>query len=195
MEHEGDIDILGTIPTEIGLLSSLSTLLVENTTLYGEVPEELFLLSNLESVSIEDCALSGTLPKSLLQAPTLSWLNLRDNRIGGTMDNAANPGLLALELGSNQFTGQLPSSLSNELYYLDLSNNPLLTGTVPSSYSKLSLTNLFVEGTSLSNVERVFCGTGLLDYEEFYADCGGSRPLILCRCCTHCCDETDCLPN
>lgn len=191
----GEVDVVGTIPTEVGLLSSLSSFAVTNTTLQGSLPSELFLLPELNSVLITDCVLTGTLPSTILQAPSLSWLHLRGNSIEGTIENAANPGLLELDLGSNQFTGPLPISLSKELFYLDVGNNAGLTGTIPNIYSKLSLTNLFVEGTSLTNVESVFCGTGLLDYEEFYADCGGSRPRVLCRCCTHCCDEKNCFPN
>lgn len=173
----------------------MSTLFIANSTLYGTLPEEIFLLPGLESVSVVDSRLSGTLPSSILQAPSLSWLNLRGNIMDGTIENAANPGLLALDLGDNQFSGPLPAFLSNRLYYLDVSNNAGLTGTIPSDYSRLSLTNLFVEGTNLSDLESVFCGTGLLDYEQFYADCGGSRPKVLCNCCTHCCDEIDCSPN
>mmetsp|Transcript_24121 Transcript_24121/g.59009 ORF Transcript_24121/g.59009 Transcript_24121/m.59009 type:complete len:591 (+) Transcript_24121:744-2516(+) len=217
-----EVEGYGTIPSEVGLLSSLTSFLVENQTLFGSLPGELFLLPELESVSIEDSGLTGTLPSEILQAPSLHWLSLRNNLMEGSIENAANPNIEELDLGNNFFTGEIPASfgdltsayhlglednnlsgplpdtLSNmrQLYYLAVHNNVGLTGTVPSTYSELSLTNLFLDGTGLTEVESVFCGSGLLDYEEFYADCGGSRPKVLCRCCTHCCtDETGCFLN
>lgn len=203
------------------MLSSLSRFLAENSTIFGTLPGELFLLPELESVSIVDCSLVGTLPSEILQAPSLSWLTLLGNSLDGTIDNAANPGIEELNLGGNDFTGLIPASFADltsavylglednnlsgplpdeisnmeDLYHLSVHNNVGLTGTVPSVYSKLSLTNLFLDGTGLTEVETVFCGSGLLDYEEFYADCGGIRPKVLCRCCTHCCDETGCARN
>ncbi|CAJ1970084.1 unnamed protein product [Cylindrotheca closterium] len=216
-----EVEAIGTIPSEIGLLSSLSSFLVENNAITGTLPGELFLLPELESVSIVDCDLTGTLPSEILQAPSLSSLHLLGNALNGTMDNAANSGIEELDLGHNEFTGVIPESfgdltsafylsleynnlsgplpekLSNmlQLYYLSVHNNVGLTGTVPSTYNKLSLTNLFLDGTNVTEVESVFCGTGLLDYEEFFADCRGTSPKVLCRCCTHCCDENGCIWN
>lgn len=208
------METFGTIPSEVGLLSSLTSLLIDNSAIFGPLPGELFLLPELESVSIEDCRLTGTLPSEILESPSLSWLSLRGNALNGTIDNASNPTIEVLNLGGNHFTGTIPESfgdlisanylglefnnlsgplpetLSNmsALYHLSLHGNIGFTGTVPSTYSKLSLTNLFLDQTDVTEVEGVFCGTGLLDYEEFYADCGGFPPKVLCRCCTHCCD-------
>jgi hypothetical protein len=56
----------GSIPTEIGLLTKLVSLLAPLTRLQGTIPSELALLSNtLTYVSLGGPNLEGTLPASL----------------------------------------------------------------------------------------------------------------------------------
>eukprot|EP00526_Cylindrotheca_closterium_P005340 CAMPEP_0113614066 /NCGR_PEP_ID=MMETSP0017_2-20120614/6969_1 /TAXON_ID=2856 /ORGANISM="Cylindrotheca closterium" /LENGTH=613 /DNA_ID=CAMNT_0000523211 /DNA_START=407 /DNA_END=2249 /DNA_ORIENTATION=+ /assembly_acc=CAM_ASM_000147 len=201
-----DINIVGTIPTEVGLLSSLRTVSIENSTsLSGAVPSELFLIETIESVSLRGNELSGTLPSSILQASNLFWLDLDENLMTGTIDNIANPALEGfalsnnlfsgsipaslgnlkeatyIELGINQLTGTLPDSLSriSGLEYLSLFKNPGLTGDIPTSYYNSLLTNLHLEGTNLTGLGEAFCGpegSPLPEYEEYSAECGGSTP-------------------
>lgn len=62
-ENDG---LTGTIPTEIGLMTSLEILDLSSTTLLtGTIPTELGLLSNLRSVDLGFSALTGAVPSEL----------------------------------------------------------------------------------------------------------------------------------
>lgn len=215
------IGALGTIPTEVGLLSSLEFLWLDGNALFGSIPAELFELQNLESVSVAANELSGTLPSEIGLATELFTLDLANNLISGSLENAVAPRVtfLSLEgnlldgtipldfssmtnmdylnLGDNDLTGPLPANLVNleALAVLSLFDNVGLSGTVPPAYSSFNLSLLYLEGTSLTNLEEVFCSTGLLEFEEFYADCGGTPAQVQCWCCTHCCDDIVCDSN
>lgn len=206
---------VGEIPTEVGLLSSLEYLWLDSNSLFGSIPPELFELSNLQSVTILDNGLSGTLPSEIGLATELYMLDLSENLIGGTLDNVVGPsmeylalqsnllegtippdfGLMTniyhLDLGYNRLSGPLPTNLANleSLAVLSLYDNVDLTGTVPPAYFSFNLSLLYLEGTGLTNLEDVFCSSGLLEFEEFYADCGGTPSKVQCWCCTHCCDD------
>eukprot|EP00980_Cylindrotheca_fusiformis_P001196 scaffold328_cov130-Cylindrotheca_fusiformis.AAC.10 len=207
------INAKGVLPAEVGLLSSLRYFWLDKNSLFGPVPSEFFQLSSLESLSLLNNDLTGSIPREIALAPNLQILDLARNNITGTLNSVVNPSLksLALEenslegtipldigsmtlldfldLGDNLLSGTLPSSIGDmdRLYYLGLYDNADLTGNVPASFSDLNLFNLYIDGTDLTNVEDVFCD-GLFDFDEFYADCGGTIPKVQCYCCTHCCN-------
>ena len=55
----------GEIPAELGSLSNLIRLLLEDNELSGEIPPELGSLSNLEVLGLADNDLSGCVPSIL----------------------------------------------------------------------------------------------------------------------------------
>ena len=60
----------GTVPTEIGLLTSLTSMKLYGNTFTGQIPSEIGLLTNLEALHLEDNEFVGILPsqiRSLLQ--------------------------------------------------------------------------------------------------------------------------------
>ncbi|CAB9525110.1 LRR receptor-like serine threonine-protein kinase [Seminavis robusta] len=57
-----NLELSGTIPTEISLCSSLRYLHINNTGISGSIPSELGLLSWLELLSLHDTKLSGIVP-------------------------------------------------------------------------------------------------------------------------------------
>jgi Leucine-rich repeat (LRR) protein len=62
----------GTFPTEIGLLTKLTSLVVlDNSGLRGTVPKELANLAQLEILYLDRNDLSGTLPEELSRATNL----------------------------------------------------------------------------------------------------------------------------
>jgi Leucine-rich repeat (LRR) protein len=215
------VNAVGEIPTEVGLLSSLEYLWLDSNSLFGSIPPELFELPNLQSVSIADNGLSGTLPSEIGLATELWTLDLSENQIGGTLDNVVGPNMTYLALQGNFLEGTIPldfSSMTN-IYYLNLGDNRLsgplptnlvnleslavlslydnfgLTGSVPPAYSSFNLSLLYLDRTGLTDLEDVFCSSGLLEFEEFYADCGGTPSKVQCWCCTHCCDDISCYAN
>ncbi|CAB9510345.1 LRR receptor-like serine threonine-protein kinase [Seminavis robusta] len=55
----------GSIATEIGLLSSLQKLELQDTNLSGTLPKELVLLDNLTSLVVMNTSLTGSIPDGL----------------------------------------------------------------------------------------------------------------------------------
>ena len=54
----------------------------------GTIPPELGALSSLLTLDLDSNRLSGTLPAQLGKLASLSWLNLQNNRLGGTLPGA-----------------------------------------------------------------------------------------------------------
>jgi len=64
--HLGDLSLEQTIPTQIGRLSNaLSIILHENSLLSGLVPSQLGLLTQLTRLFLQDTNVTGAIPQSL----------------------------------------------------------------------------------------------------------------------------------
>ena len=111
-----------TIPTEIGSMTQLALLSLDNNQFVGTVPTEIGLLTQLRFLSLFLNHLTGTLPTELGRLTQLTLLSLNDNL----------------------FTGTIPTALGSlmELNKLHLHGNPQLVGTVPASIC--SVPNVFI---------------------------------------------------
>ena len=140
--------LTGTIPSELGSLSSLQWLWLRGNRLTGEIPAELGSLSNLEWLDLRDNQLTGTIPSELGSLSSLQWLWLRGNRLTGEIpaELGSLSNLEGLDLLDNQLTGEIPKELGSlaNLQQLLLQANQL-TGEIPKELGSLS--NL--EGLSL----------------------------------------------
>ena len=142
----GLAELTGTIPLELGNLTSLTNLRLSNNQLTGPIPPELGRLSNLESLSLWGNELSGAIPEELGNLSSLTFLRLSGNQLAGSMPaelgNLTN--LDFLSLGGNRLTGAIPPELGRltNLLILDLgtagSGGNRLTGTIPSELSNLT---------------------------------------------------------
>ena len=124
----------GPIPLELGRLSSLQELLLNNCDLTGRLPSELGRLTNLRRLHLVECSITGELPLELC-----GLANLEDLTIAGTGMSGEIPGELCnlaklkdLYLHGNQFTGEIPSELCDlkNLELLHLAENKW-TGCIP----------------------------------------------------------------
>ncbi|KAA3473890.1 putative LRR receptor-like serine/threonine-protein kinase [Gossypium australe] len=75
--------ITGEIPKELGNLSSLTNLDLENNRLSGEIPSSLGNLKNLQFLILSKNNLSGTVPGSISDLPKLINLRLDSNDLSG----------------------------------------------------------------------------------------------------------------
>ena len=57
-----DMNLSGTLSTNVGLVSGLQRLRLENTRLAGTIPSELSHLSSLQRLELQFTQLSGTMP-------------------------------------------------------------------------------------------------------------------------------------
>ncbi|WP_254411204.1 leucine-rich repeat domain-containing protein [Dyadobacter diqingensis] len=132
----------GTITPNIKNLKKLKILgLSSNSSLRGEIPSSLGEISELESVIIQSNSLTGTIPTTLGNLLKLRWLDLSSNHLGGAIpSNIGNLGALeVLALAQNEFGGNIPLEIGGltNLTFLSLYDN-LVTGQIPSQLGNLS---------------------------------------------------------
>lgn len=78
--------LVGSIPSSIGLLTSLKSYLwLNNNRLYGSIPPSIGNLSLISSIRLDHNFLTGTVPRSLLKLNKLITLNLNDNYLSGSL--------------------------------------------------------------------------------------------------------------
>ena len=125
----GDSGLTGTIPTELGDLSSLTGLYLWGNQLTGQIPTELGDLTNLTGMSLGGNELNGAIPTELGDLSSLEGLWLEENEFTGTipteLGSLAN--LRGLYLYSNRLSGSIPTELSDlsNLTELNLHSNQL----------------------------------------------------------------------
>lgn len=144
----------GSIPASLGQLSSLQYLFLFGDSLTGAIPVELGNLSNLTTCIFSNNQLSGPIPSSLGNLSKLRQLYLDQNNLSGAIPASLGniPNLYDLYLQINSLSGTLPASLGNlgRLVHLVLGANNL-TGTIPSSFANLSSLSLF--SVSFNNLQ------------------------------------------
>ena len=146
----------GSIPAQLGQLSSLTILNFHSNALTGQIPSEIGNLTNLEQLLLHNNSLSGDFPNlSRLSRLKKLWFSGKNNRIGqGKGIPLWLNNLTALEevnLWGNEMGGSIPtlSGLSN-LKLLKLQNNSL-TGNIPSWFGDMnSLGGLYLHANNLS---------------------------------------------
>ncbi|CAL9089716.1 leucine-rich repeat receptor-like kinase protein FLORAL ORGAN NUMBER1 [Musa acuminata AAA Group] len=136
------VQLNGTLPPEIGILSGLVNLTVSCSGVVGPLPMELAALPSLRLLNVSNNNFSGAFPHVGPGGfPTLEVIDAYNNNFSGRLPLglAAAPRLRYLHLGGNYFNGTIPKEYSDikNLEYLGLNGNAL-TGRVPASLSRLS---------------------------------------------------------
>ena len=127
--------LAGTMPSQIGLLSSLQRLeLYNNPLLQGTIPSELSQTS-VHRVVWHTTRLSGTIPSRVSQLSRLSVLSLEYNTLSGTIPSALGQ-LTAMQYwmvyANIGISGEIPAALSSMSRLVEfLSLNSSLSGSVP----------------------------------------------------------------
>ena len=131
----------GTIPAEIGNLTSLTELELYSNQLSGTIPAEIGNLTSLTELELYSNLLSGTIPAEIGYLTSLTWLALAANQLSGTIPVELG-NLTRLEdlfLGGNQLSGTIPAEIGylTSLTWLALAANQL-SGTIPAELGKLT---------------------------------------------------------
>ena len=167
-------DMIGTLPDELGNLTELQYLYLNDNQLSGPVPASLANLTKLVDFYLRANDFSGPLPDfsgftnlRLLELqennfngpiPNLSRLTqlqklwLQDNALSGSIPNLASlTSLTNLSLSVNTLRGSIPSSLSSltKLQELDLWDNEL-SGPIPDLSGLTELTYLSLGSNQLT---------------------------------------------
>ena len=131
----------GSIPPELENLSSLRLLDLGSNYLSGGIQPELGNLSSLQFLWLSGNQLSGVIPAELGNLSILRQLNLGRNQLSGSIPAELwdLSGLQRLSLNHNQLSGVIPPELGNlsSLTYLDLLGNHL-SGSIPAELGNLS---------------------------------------------------------
>ncbi|KAK6136110.1 hypothetical protein DH2020_030158 [Rehmannia glutinosa] len=149
--------IKGSIPGEIGNLSSLEILSLINNNLIGIFPVAIQGLQKLQRLFLGTNQLTGSFPSSICTFQNLGSLDLTSNQISGPIPECLSnvTYLRELFLSSNQLDSNIPESLWNnheDLLRLDLSSN-FLSGSLSPNIGNLRK----AVGIDLSG--NVFSGT------------------------------------
>ncbi len=164
-------NLIGTIPTEIGNLTSLTYFNLPQNQLSGSIPHEIGNLPALYQLSLYSNQLSGSIPAEIGQCTSLWSITLGGNNLSGSIPSQIGnltalvdfqiqynqiSGTLPAQMGSmssldslfaeyNQISGSLPSELGNVTPLKNFwINNNQLSGAVPESFT--ALTNLCIPG-------------------------------------------------
>eukprot|EP00980_Cylindrotheca_fusiformis_P006739 scaffold1400_cov137-Cylindrotheca_fusiformis.AAC.17 len=134
--------LTGTLPTEIGNLNLLESFNVALNGLSDRVPSEIGLLSSLTSLQLEYNFFNGTLPIEIASLRKISSLGLSRNWFEGTIHTEFGmlTNLSTLSLRDTRLSGSIPSELgllSDTLSILDLGQNNL-SGLVPTELGALT---------------------------------------------------------
>ncbi|KAG7367655.1 two component regulator [Nitzschia inconspicua] len=185
--HVRRIGLNGTIPSEIGLLSTLRLFLANgNPGLAGSLPTELGLLSRMEKLQITSGALVGTIPTEIGSWTRLTVAGLGNNQLEGTLPTELGlwTNLVTLGVQGNDLRGTLPSEIGRlqQLESLTMERN-FFSGTVPREWTNLSKLQSFSiqENLITGGIPNGFCSLGNL--QALLADCLNE---INCQCCTQC---------
>ncbi|XP_054778380.1 receptor-like protein 43 [Prosopis cineraria] len=131
-------DLSGKIPSVWHQCKELVELqLGDNMFKQGIIPSDIGNLTSLQFLCLDNNNLQGELPSSICNASSLEILNLSHNNFSGPIPHcigSCSPALYVLDLQSNSFYGTIPKSfeLGNKLRTLNLNDN-LLYGSLPQS--------------------------------------------------------------
>lgn len=173
-----DNGLVGSLPTELGLLTKLSILDLwtanqdRRNTLTGSIPTEIGLLENLKYVrlggepGINGGNFSSPIPSEIGLLTSLTVLSLASLSIPGKIppEFGSLGKLTSLDLRSNALTGSIPSDLGLSLIALDMFglDGNLLTGNLTAS----------------------LCRPSTREWIILRADC--TLDTLECSCCTAC---------
>ncbi|KAK3225589.1 hypothetical protein Dsin_005451 [Dipteronia sinensis] len=127
LEFRSNPGLAGTIPTGLGCLKNLQSLVILENGLTGRLPIELGNLTKLKRLVLAGNKFTGKIPVSFGGLTELLILDISRNHLFGSMPLTMGglTSLLKLDLSNNMLEGKLPKELGNlkNLTLLDLRSN------------------------------------------------------------------------
>ena len=134
-------NLSGTLPPELGNLTTLEVLWLDENQLTGTIPTEMDRLINLRQLDLRNNHLSGQIPSVVSNLTAIHLLDLAFNEFSGQIPNDLGKLILlgSLDLQGNELVGDIPVELGDlaNLWYLNLGGNRL-TGAIPIVLRNLS---------------------------------------------------------
>jgi len=145
---------LNAIPPEIGNLAMLTDLELDNNQLSGVIPTEIGNLAALTRLDVTRNNLTGGIPTSIGNLTELNDLSLSENQLNGAIPAEVGnlTKLTFLNLGGNQLSGEIPQEIYNltSLSHFLLNTNQLTGSLAPEIGNLTSLVSLFLHDNQIS---------------------------------------------
>ncbi|XP_030962200.1 probable LRR receptor-like serine/threonine-protein kinase At3g47570 [Quercus lobata] len=143
--------LVGSISPNVGNLSFLWKLNLENNSFYNEIPPEIGRLHRLEILLLNNNTISGTIPCNLSSCAKLSLFHLAGNNLVGEIPTELGTlsKLRIFAIHKNVLTGIIPHSfgnLSSLEGFCAAYNN--LGGSIPDSFGQLTKLKIFAVGSN-----------------------------------------------
>ncbi|KAL7185307.1 hypothetical protein ACSBR2_027273 [Camellia fascicularis] len=126
--------IKGNIPSEIGNISNLAFLNLQQNGLIGFIPSTIKALGKLQILDLSNNKLQGFIPDDICQLKNMGDLRLNQNELFGLIPECLGniTSLRYLHLNSNKLTFVIPTRLGNlkDILEINLSSNSL-NGNLP----------------------------------------------------------------
>jgi Leucine-rich repeat (LRR) protein len=133
----------GVVPSDIGNLVQLRQLGLYNNSLQGEIPDDLYTLSNLSFLNLGHNEFYGTISPLIERLTNLQTLVLDENEMSGPIVplKLRKTKIVSLSLSGNKFSGQLAAAMKflHKIEFLYLDKNDF-SGSIPDELG--DLTNL-----------------------------------------------------
>ncbi len=178
-------NLKGTIPPQIGNLTSLKTLYINSNELPGIIPQEFYNLTNLETIGLSNNQLEGEIGSNIINLNKLIDVDLSSNILTGQIPTGIYDltNLERINLGNNQLEGLISVEIGNlpKLNYLNFSRNNL-SGSIPTEIGNLTnLQFLYLYDNQLSGTIPVEIGnlTELISLSFFDNQLFGTIPTEL----------------
>jgi Leucine-rich repeat (LRR) protein len=142
VSDEDNNNLVGYIPEDLCLLTSMKILVLSANSLEGNFPSCISNMKSLEELHVNGNSFRGELPTGLHALPNLARITLSFNEFNGTLSNLFDnmqpgdpvfPSLATLNLDDNQLRGAVPDSdlaQAKALQAMTIHNNPLLSGSL-----------------------------------------------------------------
>uniref|UniRef100_A0A7S1D506 L domain-like protein n=1 Tax=Cyclophora tenuis TaxID=216820 RepID=A0A7S1D506_CYCTE len=160
----GENILTGSIPTTIGRLIGLETLVIGENQIVGHLPSEIGQLTNFTAFLLANNSITGPLPSEIGQLTNLQQFAAQ----------------------RNNFTGTLPSEMAQmtSLIILDVSENSL-TGSPGVITELTTIVAVRFYDNPFDGVSEV-CNGNLVGVQIAANYC--DNIVFNCSCCTHCCE-------
>lgn len=191
----GNNGLKGKLPTELGLLSELTSLSIAQTAMTGRIPTELMDIPQLHELTLSggyNCSgFKGGkqgISSSFFDNQFLRSIDLSFNDLGTTLPSGVGDAtnLQMLNLVASGLTGQLPTEIAklSSLKVLDLSYNKFDSGaTIPTEYvalSELEFLNVAYSGLD-ETIPEDLCKN--VDFSKDKLRVASSCNDTMCSCC------------
>jgi len=145
-----DSSMSGFLPSEIGILTSLTYLNIAYNHIEGNVPSEIGLLSSLNDVMIAHNLLTGSLPKELGLLSNLWFLLANNNKLTGSLSPQLG-NFLGVDLSFNKLSETIPGDLFTDRLSMLILNDNDLSGSIPDEVGSASaMTTLWLWNNQLT---------------------------------------------